>query len=99
MSHSWRYSGIVAGAGRDTSMRGSTWATVRGGWFFQWTSIAAGQVSPTNSRHTLMATDGGDHNSPTNPTVTNQAVERTMRSNAMNRVLTTVWPKESDQMT
>ena len=99
MSHSWRFSVIVTGAGRDTSMRGTTWATVRGGWSFQRTSIAAGQVSPTSSRNTLMATDGGDHSSPTSPKATNQTVERTMRSNAMNMVLTTVWPKESDQMT
>ena len=99
MSHSWRFSVIVTGAGRDTSMRGTAWATVRGGWSFQRTSIAAGQVSPTSSRNTLMATDGGDHSSATSPKATNQAVERTMRSNAMNMVLTTVWPKESDQMT
>jgi len=99
MSHTWRFSVIVTGARPDTSMRGTTWATVRGGWSFQRKSIAAGQVSPTSSRNTLMATDGGDHSSPTNPTVTNQAVEKTIRSNAMNMVLTTVWPKESDQMT
>ena len=46
-----------------------------------------------------MATDGGNHSSPSSPNATNQAVVTTTRSNAMNMVLTTGGPKESDQMT